>query len=425
MASTFIQLPPDTGGGGGGSVNSVTASGPLFSSGGTDPNLTITKSDATHNGYLASADFVTFNAKQPAATAVLSVNTITPTTGNVTLTTTNIAEGSNLYFTNARAQTAAVENAINSGTTNKAPAEAAVFTALGGKLDRPSLFFFVGSNGYNTIQSAINAAELLPQADSTDDPTYQSGIEIFIPAGNYDESITITKNINLFGMGGWGTQINQLAIRPFSATNCPQNVTMKNLFINTVFLTNETPGLGVFNPNVGLWAVHFENCISFGFDTFQNINNVEFQSCKLYGDIPMTNCPSVLMLNTANDSTATFITDTTLPNQPTNFMDGMDGLQLFNCNMNTVVPDTVGASTLFSLIVSTQSSINQFNPSANSQYYIDGGYVAAATIDPASVNLYYKCDGPYTMTTPTDWTSPVNKVDDALDQLAARVKALE
>ncbi|HXD22639.1 MAG TPA: hypothetical protein VN613_04715, partial [Gemmatimonadaceae bacterium] len=49
-------------------------------------------------------------------------------------TTDGIPEGStNLYFTAGRAQTAAVENAINSGTTNKAPSEDAVFTALAGK----------------------------------------------------------------------------------------------------------------------------------------------------------------------------------------------------------------------------------------------------------------------------------------------------
>lgn len=44
--------------------------------------------------------------------------------------TTQVAEGTNLYFTDVRAQTAAVENAINSGTTDKAPSEDAVFNAL-------------------------------------------------------------------------------------------------------------------------------------------------------------------------------------------------------------------------------------------------------------------------------------------------------
>lgn len=56
------------GGGGGGTVTSVTASSPLFSSGGTTPNITIQLADATHNGYLSSVDWNTFNNKQTALT---------------------------------------------------------------------------------------------------------------------------------------------------------------------------------------------------------------------------------------------------------------------------------------------------------------------------------------------------------------------
>lgn len=45
-----------------GAVNSVTASTPLSSSGGTNPNISIPKADATTDGYLSSADWNTFNA---------------------------------------------------------------------------------------------------------------------------------------------------------------------------------------------------------------------------------------------------------------------------------------------------------------------------------------------------------------------------
>lgn len=47
-----------------GAVTSVTASAPLASSGGQTPNITITKADLTTDGYLSSADWSTFNAKQ-------------------------------------------------------------------------------------------------------------------------------------------------------------------------------------------------------------------------------------------------------------------------------------------------------------------------------------------------------------------------
>lgn len=51
------------------------------------------------------------------------------------LTTSDIEEGSNLYFTDARAQQASVEDAIQDGVTAKAPSQNAVFDALALKLD--------------------------------------------------------------------------------------------------------------------------------------------------------------------------------------------------------------------------------------------------------------------------------------------------
>ena len=49
--------------GGAGSVTAVTASAPLSSSGGTTPNISITQSSSTTDGYLSSTDWNTFNNK--------------------------------------------------------------------------------------------------------------------------------------------------------------------------------------------------------------------------------------------------------------------------------------------------------------------------------------------------------------------------
>lgn len=46
-----------------GSVNTVTATTPLVSSGGTNPNITIVKATGSADGYLASMDWTTFNNK--------------------------------------------------------------------------------------------------------------------------------------------------------------------------------------------------------------------------------------------------------------------------------------------------------------------------------------------------------------------------
>jgi len=63
-----------------GFVTSVTASSPLFSSGGTTPNITIQQATTSQSGFLSSTDFNTFNNKQAAG------NYITALTGDGTAT---------------------------------------------------------------------------------------------------------------------------------------------------------------------------------------------------------------------------------------------------------------------------------------------------------------------------------------------------
>ena len=59
------------------------------------------------------------------------VSSVNGLTGVVVLTTTNIAEGTNLYYTTARAQADAVVNSLAGSQTNQAPSVASVNTALG------------------------------------------------------------------------------------------------------------------------------------------------------------------------------------------------------------------------------------------------------------------------------------------------------
>ena len=67
-----------------GAVNSVTASTPLSSSGGTNPNISIPKADATTDGYLSSADWNTFNSGSSVTPSALTKTDDT----NVTLALT-------------------------------------------------------------------------------------------------------------------------------------------------------------------------------------------------------------------------------------------------------------------------------------------------------------------------------------------------
>lgn len=61
------------------------------------------------------------------------VSSVNGQTGTVILTTTHIAEGSNEYFTEARAQSAAVRSNIAANDESRAPASKAVYDALAGK----------------------------------------------------------------------------------------------------------------------------------------------------------------------------------------------------------------------------------------------------------------------------------------------------
>ena len=92
-----------------------------------DVTFTFPASAGTNGQFLKTDGSGNLSWTDQAASAVTSVNTLT---GAVTLTTTNIGEGTNLYYTDARAKTAAVGDTIVDAVTDKAPSQNAVFDAL-------------------------------------------------------------------------------------------------------------------------------------------------------------------------------------------------------------------------------------------------------------------------------------------------------
>ena len=65
-----------------GTVTSVTGTSPVVSSGGNTPAISMPAATSSVNGYLTSADWTTFNGKQPAGTYVTSVSATSPVTSS-------------------------------------------------------------------------------------------------------------------------------------------------------------------------------------------------------------------------------------------------------------------------------------------------------------------------------------------------------
>ena len=65
-----------------GTVTSVTGTSPVVSSGGATPAISMPAATGSVNGYLTSADWTTFNSKQPAGTYVTSVAATSPVTSS-------------------------------------------------------------------------------------------------------------------------------------------------------------------------------------------------------------------------------------------------------------------------------------------------------------------------------------------------------
>lgn len=99
-----LDLTGSSGGGGGGSVDSVTATSPLSSTGGADPNISIQQANSTQSGYLSSTDWNTFNDKTTLQVDTLTLNSTQAGNQAVTLSHIPVNPGQTVLL---------VENAPN------------------------------------------------------------------------------------------------------------------------------------------------------------------------------------------------------------------------------------------------------------------------------------------------------------------------
>lgn len=96
----FGNLTWVTGAAGGGTVLDVTASAPLASSGGTNPNLSITQASSGSAGYLSSSDWTNFNSKQ----AGLGFTPLDADFFNAAVASASCSPGQSIYWNSISSQ---------------------------------------------------------------------------------------------------------------------------------------------------------------------------------------------------------------------------------------------------------------------------------------------------------------------------------
>jgi len=165
-----------------GTVTAVTASSPLFSSGGNTPNITIQQSSGSQDGYLSSTDWTTFNNKQAAG------NYITSLTGEAT----GSGPGAATVTLNNAAVTGKILTGINitGGTVLDTDSILIGFGKLQNQVN--------GLVGGSTYQGTWNA--------NTNTPTLTSSVG----TAGYYYIVSVAGNTNLNGITDW--QVGDWAI---------------------------------------------------------------------------------------------------------------------------------------------------------------------------------------------------------------------
>jgi hypothetical protein len=91
---------------GSGTVSSVSGTAPIVSTGGSTPAISIPQATSSVDGYLLHTDWATFNSKEPSISPGTTSQYWRGDKTFQTLDTSVVPENGNLYFTNARSQSA-------------------------------------------------------------------------------------------------------------------------------------------------------------------------------------------------------------------------------------------------------------------------------------------------------------------------------
>jgi hypothetical protein len=189
---------------GGAGVASVSASPPLSSSGGATPNITISQSTTTTNGYLSSTDWNTFNGKQAAG------NYVTALTGDVSATgpgsvaaTVNAVGGQTAANVASGAVAANAATAVNTTSTIVARdvsgnfAAGTITAALSGNATTATTAgnvsgtVLIGNGGTGQTTANAGFAALSPMTTDGDLTTRAGGVPVRFGIGSTNQVLTV------------------------------------------------------------------------------------------------------------------------------------------------------------------------------------------------------------------------------------------
>lgn len=171
VGGQWVPMPASVGSGG--TVTAVSGTGPISVATGTStPVISISQSNATNDGYLSSTDWSTFNNKQAAITATTASDYYRGDKTFATLNSTVVPEGTNLYFTNARALGILLAGFDNT-LTGQVTASDSMLQAFGRVQNQLNSLNSNGSNyliknGPDTLSGAVSVTNVITTSGAGD-----------------------------------------------------------------------------------------------------------------------------------------------------------------------------------------------------------------------------------------------------------------
>ena len=254
----FGLFSNSTGGGGGGGVSSVTGTAPISSSGGANPNISISQSSGSTNGFLSSTDWTTFNSKVGGSGTqnFLPKWSTTGTIGNSQIfdNGTNVGVG-----TSTPTSTFLLD--VNTSALVKTYLQVGNFTVGSGQtgtiITNGLIQTSAGVNIAGVTGATFNKNGFYPQGNGVDVFCGNNLIANFNLTGNVAGTYTTLRGAFTINGGGLttGTQNELNIFGNVNSTNVTNSVNVNQILINPTY-SQGTFGTGTlrgiyYNPNLG------------------------------------------------------------------------------------------------------------------------------------------------------------------------------